>query len=730
MIIEKEIDSDTITYLFGLNSNIFKIFKNNFLQKKLLKEDEYELKYKEWESIFIKIYDQECNYDLFLKQIYYINLVKVFLISKIICNESNDIDFAYENYLSKSNKPLSLIDEFNIYDWFILSKKIFKEIYNLITKKEQINGDLFHILYQHMFFLSARHRIGEFYTPSELVKKMVEDSYVFGEKILDPSCGSGNFIIEIFLNIINSNENEQQKIDAIKKIYGFDINPLAILTVKSNILLLFNAGYAGTSFEIINENIFLIDSLIDDHNLTVNKKISQHYNSFDLIIGNPPWLTYKDLNDKIYQDKIRHLAKILDIKPGSQYITHIELAAIFFYQIPKRFLKINGIIFFVMTQSVLNGDHCQKFRAFSIFDNLEIWDFPRRYFFNVNHICLKARYIADQNPTIGDKYPIKTKILDEKLVILNETFYSSLKINKHGALLILPKKELRFLKDINYSEYKDKFLQGATLVPRTLVFFDIMDSLDNRLIISSDKDILSRSKKEWIFKFKNKEIEKDFRYITFLNLDLVPFLIKKKRNVFIPITRDTYEFNEKHMDKFPYAKKFYRDINVIYQTKKKKTSKINTLFSNLNYWNKLKKQVAPHLYTVVYNASGSNIKSAVIKQYEERIIIGSENYYYSTDSKYEAYYLSAILNSQLLNRYINVIKSSRHIHKRPFHFPIPLYDESNKWHYKLAKKGIKYTTYVSDLFLNNPTITTKKIRTILNENFSKLDNLTKKIVFK
>ena len=141
-----------------------------------------------------------------------------------------------------------------------------------------------------------------------------------------------------------------------------------------------------------------MDSLFPlDYKEGVNMKLKSLTNSFDLIIGNPPWLTYKDLLNRDYQDRIRNLTEKLGIKPLSQYITHIEMAAIFFYAIPLRFLKIGGIIFFVATKSLLNGDHCYKFRSFSLFHNLEIWDFPDNYFFNVQHICLKANYIGKNN---------------------------------------------------------------------------------------------------------------------------------------------------------------------------------------------------------------------------------------------------------------------------------------------------------------------------------------------
>jgi len=574
-------------------------------------------------------------------------------------------------------------------------------------------------------------KLGEFYTPSHLVHKMVNNVYVFGLKILDPSCGSGNFLIDIILKILKTDSSDKLKIRAINNVFGFDINPLAILTTKVNIFLIFLEFFDLEKEKLPPLNIFLIDSFFPEKS-EINKDfhINSLYNSFDLIIGNPPWLTYKDLSSKDYQTKIRDLAEELGIKPSSQYITHIELASIFFYLIPIRFLKLNGKIFFVITKSVLNGDHCYKFRAFSIFNNIEIWDFPSNYFFNIQYICLKAEYIGrDCNISIKDKYPIKTKVFDENLDLQKETLYSSLKIENNGAKIILPIQQLEILNKISPSPYKNAFFQGATLVPRTLVFFKLDEQKNGQLVISTDPDIISRAKKEWNYQFQNKKIESNFRYNTFLNLDLIPFFLTKLRNVFLPVN-EHLEFDLKYLEKYPLAKNFYDEMNKIYQDNKKTTSDINTLFSNLNYWNKLTKQHRSKSYLILYNASGSNLKAAVIQNPEKKIIVGSENYYFSTEVMEEAYYLSAILNSPILSRNIKLIKSSRHIHKRPFSFPIPFYDKTNNLHIFLMKKAMECETIVKNLYLKNPELNNEKVKIAIRQELNAINKKVEQIFLK
>jgi len=725
---KRDLDHKDITKLFGPRSQIYGDCIQFLKKKAVSRNDAYDQKFAEWKVVFRDIYGT-LEEELFLNHTYFALILKAIVVTKLSVMANLDLDDAYLDYRD-SNLAVFHFFEFETFYWVDLSKKLFRTIYNYLEKVQYSREDLFHDMYQHIFMPLTRHKIGEFYTPFNLVKKMVGDFYEFGAKSLDPSCGSGSFLIEMVRQILSSEKPDTLKFDALNNIYGFDINPLAILTAKINIFLLY-LGYFDYGVDPIPEiNVFLMDSLFPElSENTMRFNLKQLYSSFDLVIGNPPWLTYKDLHTKAYQKKIRDLSEELQIKPTSQYTTHIELAAVFFYSIPYKFLKKGGKIFFVITKSILNGDHCFKFRAFHPFDGLEIWDFPNYYFFNIDHICLKAEYIGfESTKSAQEKYPINTKIFNDELDLQSETVYSSIKIGEKGAKLILPQKDIKVLEKVSMSDYRKKFYQGATLVPRTLVFFEIKDKNADTYTISSDQDVRSRSKRKWRFEFTDKQIEKRFRFKTFLNKDLIPFYLKRKRYVFLPINGE-YEFSEPFLGQYPLAAAFYKEMNAIYQDRKKKTSKIETLFDNLNYWNKLTKQKGLSDYLAVYNASGSNLKAAVLHNYKRKIILGSENYYYSTDSKEEAYYLSGILNSPILTRNIKLIKSSRHIHKRPFSFPIPLFNEGDEMHAKLARKAIKCETVVQDLYLNNPHINSDKVRIIINHKLKKIDSLVKQIVF-
>ncbi|MHA1932641.1 MAG: HsdM family class I SAM-dependent methyltransferase, partial [Promethearchaeota archaeon] len=521
MGIKKSINSEGIIEIFGLTSDIYKEFMR-FLKEKKTTDKLYEIHLRKWKTIFTSIYGNESSSELFLNHTYFALILKILV--KYQMSLIKKLNFE-EMYISISDDELINLKLFDIdyFYWIDIEKEHFKKVYDKLDGLKFEIQDIFSQLYQQIFISALRHKRGEFFTPSHLVTKMIDDFYNFRLRILDPSCGSGNFLVNIIIKILNSQNPISSKIKAINNVYGFDVNPLAIITSRVNILLILLDYFKLESQDIPMINIFLCDSLFPtDYEDKLHFNFRELYNSFDLIIGNPPWLTYKDLHDKDYQNRIRKLTDELNIKPSSQYITHIELATVFFYAVPVKFLKKKGKIFFVMPKSSLNGDHCYEFRAFSIFNvGLEIWDFPGSYFFNVNHVCLKAEYIGQNNNVSTIKrYPIKTKIFDKEIKLQEKTYYSSLKIEDNGAKLILPNKELKILNQVVISDYKKKFFQGATLVPRTLVFFQIKKINEKYLVIGSDDGVLSRAKEKWFYQFQDKEIEQRFHFKTFLNIYL------------------------------------------------------------------------------------------------------------------------------------------------------------------------------------------------------------------
>ena len=80
---------------------------------------------------------------------------------------------------------------------------------------------------------------GEFYTPRPLVRFMVEVTNPrLGEKVLDPACGTGGFLVESFNHLSKQAKTVQHRRVLLEEsIFGGEAKPLPFLLAQMNLLL-------------------------------------------------------------------------------------------------------------------------------------------------------------------------------------------------------------------------------------------------------------------------------------------------------------------------------------------------------------------------------------------------------------------------------------------------------------------------------------------------------------
>jgi len=117
--------------------------------------------------------------------------------------------------------------------------------------------DLLKRLYQNLMPRDIRHSLGEYYTPDWLAELMLDEVGLslenlnkMGEndplkplkvKILDPACGSGTFLV-LYISRLRRYAEERFLVDALpnyvlENVVGYDLNPLAVLSARTNYLL-------------------------------------------------------------------------------------------------------------------------------------------------------------------------------------------------------------------------------------------------------------------------------------------------------------------------------------------------------------------------------------------------------------------------------------------------------------------------------------------------------------
>jgi len=128
--------------------------------------------------------------------------------------------------------------------------------------------DLLKKLYQYLVPQQVRHRLGEYYTPDWLAELTLNEVGYSGDirkRILDPACGSGTFLVlaiqraKKYASSRNEKPVETAK-NILANIWGFDLNPLAVIAARTNYL--FAIADMLASFTDIEIPVYLADSVL------------------------------------------------------------------------------------------------------------------------------------------------------------------------------------------------------------------------------------------------------------------------------------------------------------------------------------------------------------------------------------------------------------------------------------------------------------------------------------
>lgn len=246
---------------------------------------------------------------------------------------------------------------------------------------EKVNRDILGHIYEDYLPKQERKELGEFYTPIEVVKYILDavgytpENPIGDKKILDPACGSGTFLTEITERIIRHYLRKFGKIDTnrltpdeakliLEKIdenlYGFDINPFATHISEINLLFktidLYNTAIKKYRDEItLNFNIHCVDTLqvpngievVNSGQLTfeffarINGRAKSFSNDilisdrikkdikFHFVVGNPPYVRIQNLkaakglyNNEYYETRHQNYdIYVLFIERGLKWLT-------------------------------------------------------------------------------------------------------------------------------------------------------------------------------------------------------------------------------------------------------------------------------------------------------------------------------------------------------------------------------------------------------------------------
>lgn len=290
--------------------------------------------------------------------------------------------------------------------------------------------DAFKDLYQDVIGNPFRKALGEFYTRGWVADLILTEIEYDGGSVLDPACGSGAFLVK------SAREALVDDPEDIQRIHGFDLNPVAVIAAKSNLVGVltshFEDGLSAEELGRIDLPVYWTNSIVwSEPNLFGNtitllspytefdvpndpeaavEKISEELRDwiadreferilddtwvravaesfaapvttppFDYVVGNPPWVS-PDRMSKEYRDRVTALLEESGFLEPFQpdYLTNRFpneqfVAALPFFEVTMdRYLGEDGTCAYLVTSSLLKSMNAGGFR-----EQLQDWHVSR-----------------------------------------------------------------------------------------------------------------------------------------------------------------------------------------------------------------------------------------------------------------------------------------------------------------------------------------------------------------
>lgn len=225
------------------------------------------------------------------------------------------------------------------------------EAYNLATIDDDVKG----VAFESFLSKTFRGELGQFFTPRTVVDFMVGIlDPKEGERICDPCCGSGGFLIKAF-EYVKAKIKEEHPSDvdwriselANKHINGTDANPRMARIAKMN-MIMHGDGHSGVYH---HDGLLNIGGIEDG--------------AFDVIITNPPFGARVDKNSKITEEdglpKNYLGKKIVSLYKISKYSKATE---VLFIERCLNLLKPGKRMGIVLPEGVLGNGNMKRIREF------------------------------------------------------------------------------------------------------------------------------------------------------------------------------------------------------------------------------------------------------------------------------------------------------------------------------------------------------------------------------
>lgn len=407
-------------------------------------------------------------------------------------------------------------------------------------------------------------------------------------------------------------------------------------------------------------------------------------NRVDVLVGNPPWLRYSKMTAAM-QRRYKALAKPRNLLTGGLGASARDLSTLFVARSIELYLRDGGTFGFVMPFGTLSRKPHTGFRAGDwasedsqglrvTFD--EPWDLSEiRTIFPMTSCVVRGREAAKAGamPSVATLWGGPTKHAAARR--LGSRPVAAIDAGAEAA-----------------SPYSRVFRQGAILVPRMLLFIESARSGPlgagaGRSDVQSART--TQEKQPWKSMQSLRGVVED-RFITGVHLGetIAPYRVLRARRAVLPIDRDHGILTESQVAHHPALNEWWTHVEETWAEGRSPSEKAR-LLTRMDYHGQLSAQFPIRTHRVVYTKSGNTLAAARLCD-DDNSVIDHKLYWTACTSLDEARYLTAILNSRVLQDQVAKYQAvglfgARDFDKYVFQVGIPRYNPDDAAHQHLSR---------------------------------------------
>lgn len=410
-------------------------------------------------------------------------------------------------------------------------------------------------------------------------------------------------------------------------------------------------------------------------------------NRVDVLVGNPPWLSYRFMTE-IQKALFRDMSKERGLWAGAHVATNQDLSALFVARCIELFLRPGGRFGYVMPLASLSRKAYAGFRA----GTFPVQHAPVRLAFDRPWDLHKIKPIFFRQAVgaifgrrqVGSGGAVP---LDQVPEVWSGRFStkraSRVEATAHVSRII-GEQPPAVRRD---SPYAKRFSQGATVVPRFLLTVEpdtnrpFGAGAGRRAVVSRRSVSEKRPWKD--LPSLRGTVEQRFVRPLFLGESILPFRPLRPIDAIIPW--DQHLLNGSDLDEYPGLATWLRRAEALWV--RFRSSERLSLIERLDYQRYLSRQFPTAGYRVVYTKSGMYMAAAIVA--DQMAIIDHKLYWGAVDSLDEGRFLTAILNSTVLTLTVRHLQgrgehNPRDFDKYIFQLPVPVYKTADPAHQRLV----------------------------------------------